>query len=539
MYVINKLKNLRLFFIAINTSFALVSCGGSNSTATSDINEPTWVAGQFLDDSEYKDLCESPRTGPDSNGDTFDDVLGTSMHEKMWLRSWTNQTYLWYDEVDDNDPSLFTLDAFFTQLRTEQLTASGSFKDNFHFSQSTEEYNLRTQSGVSSGYGISWEFVATSSPRRLIVRYTEPNSPAALAGIVRGDELEMIDNIDFINANTEAEVDDINAALFPSDSGETYNFVFTTLNGEPFSVDITSANVELQPVQNVKVIDSPIGNIGYLQFNSFISSGQQGLIDGFQEFVDNNVNELVLDMRYNGGGLLAMASQLAYMVAGASQTNNQIFETTQFNDKSGTTNPVTGDTIQATPFYTREIDWDTYQFTNETLPSLDLTRIFVLSTGSTCSASEAVINGLRGIDVEVVLIGDTTCGKPYGFYPQDNCSTTYFTIQFQGVNAKEFGEYSDGFKPTATPIFDDELPGCSVSDDFSNLLGDETESLLAAALNYSETSECPVSTQLASSRLRATENTGITIKTPNTVLESIVFENKLITEPIQEPSTGI
>ena len=73
------------------------------------------------------------------------------------------------------------------------------------------------------------------------------------------------------------------------------------------------------------------------------------------------------------------------------------------------------------------------------LPSLNLSRVFILATGSTCSASEAIVNRLRGIDVEVVLIGDTTCGKPYGFYPTDNCGTTYFTVQFAGANAKGLG----------------------------------------------------------------------------------------------------
>jgi hypothetical protein len=179
-------------------SFILYACGGSNSQPAnvppiSSTNEPDWIAGQFPNDSIYKDLCAVPRTAPDSNGDTFLDSQGTDMHEKMWLRSWTNDTYLWYSEVDDNDPSPFSVADYFIQLKTNELSASGSLKDNFHFAQSTEDYNQRTQSGVTSGYGISWEFVSASSPRRLIVRYTEPNSPAAIAGVTRGFELQTID----------------------------------------------------------------------------------------------------------------------------------------------------------------------------------------------------------------------------------------------------------------------------------------------------------------------------------------------------------
>ena len=160
-----------------------------------------------------------------------------------------------------------------------------------------------------------------------------------------------------------------------------------------------------------------------------------------------------------------------------------------------------------------------------------MTRVFILATGNTCSASEAVINGLRGIDVEVVLIGDTTCGKPYGFYPTDNCSTTYFTIQFQGVNAKGFGEYSEGFRLASNPMFEDQLPGCSVADDFTQVLGNESEALLASAIGYAESGTCPVQNKPAN-KMANIQGTGIAINTPNTILDSI----KILT-PISEPLT--
>ena len=84
----------------------------------------------------------------------------------------------------------------------------------------------------------------------------------------------------------------------------------------------------------------------------------------------------------------------------------------------------------------------------QALPTLNLSRVYVLVGSGTCSASEAIVNGLRGVGVTVNLIGATTCGKPYGFYPTDNCDTTYFAIQFQGVNQLGQGDYADGFAPT-------------------------------------------------------------------------------------------
>jgi hypothetical protein len=95
--------------------------------------------------------------------------------------------------------------------------------------------------------------------------------------------------------------------------------------------------------------------------------------------------------------------------------------------------------------------------------------------------------------VEVIQIGSTTCGKPYGFFPASNCGTTYFTIQFQGINDKGFGDYPDGFSPVNTVSNAGVLlPGCSVGDDFTAALGDPGEARLAAAITHMNTGTCPI-----------------------------------------------
>jgi carboxyl-terminal processing protease len=182
---------------------------------------------------------------------------------------------------------------------------------------------------------------------------------------------------------------------------------------------------------------------------------------------------------------------VAFMIAGAAQTSGQTFELQQFNSQYPSTNPVIGGAITPTLFH------DTSQgfsvAAGQALPALNLSRVFVLTTATTCSASESIINSLRGVNVQVVEIGSTTCGKPYGFYPQDNCGTTYFSIEFRGVNAQGFGDYTDGFSPANTvnppgvPI-----PGCSVADDFSHALGDPNEGQLAQALAYRSGGACTV-----------------------------------------------
>jgi hypothetical protein len=260
---------------------------------------------------------------------------------------------------------------------------------------------------------------------------------------------------------------------------------------------MTSTNVTLTPVQNVRTIAEPTGAVGYMLFNDHIATAEQALINAITTLDNANVVDLVLDVRYNGGGFLVIASQLAYMIAGPARTGGLTFENIRFNAKHPSTNPVTGQPLQPLPFANVSVGLSAPS--GLPLPTLDLPRVFVLTGPNTCSASESIINSLRGIGVEVIQIGSRTCGKPYGFYPEDNCGTTYFTIQFQGVNAQGFGDYSDGFSPQnslgtqTTPI-----PGCSVADDFTHALGDTSESRLAAALAYRNfgPAACPAPTGL-------------------------------------------
>jgi carboxyl-terminal processing protease len=139
-----------------------------------------------------------------------------------------------------------------------------------------------------------------------------------------------------------------------------------------------------------------------------------------------------------------------------------------------------------------------------TLPTLNLNRVYVITGPGTCSASESIINSLRGVNIEVYVIGSTTCGKPYGFYPTDNCGTTYFSIQFRGENAAGFGDYSDGFSPANTSgTRGTTVPGCSVADDFTHPMGDPAEARIAAALAFraSNNQVCPAASGESDPRL--------------------------------------
>jgi carboxyl-terminal processing protease len=539
-----RLSHAALFLCVTLAPILVTSCGGGGGSGSAGqhigISPPPppvspppppppsgsgWQQGVFSSASAFLNRCEIARTGVDAEGARFPDIQGSLLDEKNWLRSWTSETYLWNNEVVDRDPAATPskLD-YFALLRTLVKTASGKDKDDFHFSEPTAETLARRTSAATATYGASFAILASSRPRDIRVRFTEPNSPASevIGGSVqlpRGAKILSVNGIDAINgATTSSEVDQLNAALFPAVSGLTTTFVIREAGATADrTVSITSTTLASKPVNRTAVLATPTGKVGYILFNTFSPfSSEREIRDAITSLQSEAVTDLVLDLRYNGGGLLTVASQLSYMIAGPSRTNGRVFESLRFNASSGGRNPVTGAANTPTGFQSTGVGFSVPNGT--ALPNLNLRRVYVLSTARTCSASEAVINGLRGIDVEVVLIGATTCGKPYGFYATDNCGQTYYTIQFQGVNNVGFGDYADGFIPqNSTAQFGVRIGGCSVSDDFSKELGDPSEAMLAAALSYRATGSCPaLSSALAPAPASAAANGQAGAKTSDT-----------------------
>jgi carboxyl-terminal processing protease len=478
--------------VAVAILGLLVGCGGGGggggiaSPPVNSGNSSGYTAGVFQPSSSFAAQCATPRAGTS-------DRQGSATSENNFLRSWTNELYLWYREVPDLNPASLATADYFDRLKTSALTSSGQPKDQFHFVYDTARWLQLSQAGVEVGYGAQWVILSGAPPRRIVVAYTEPGSPATSANLSRGLEVVTADGFDVINDGSSTAVNKLNAAFFPATAGESHGFVVRDLTGATRDITMVSANITSSPVQFVKTIPTSSGPVGYLLFNDHIATSEPALVNAINTLAGAGIVDLILDIRYNGGGYLDIASELAYMIGG-SATTGRTFERLVFNDKYPTTNPVTGQALTPTPFHTTT---QILSPTGQSLPTLNLARVYVITGSNTCSASEAIINGLRGVDVNVLQIGSTTCGKPYGFYPQDNCGTTYFSIHFQGLNAKDFGAYSDGFSPAnTTGVHGADLPGCSVADDFTKQLGEATESRLSAALDYrsSNNQSCPAAT---------------------------------------------
>jgi hypothetical protein len=230
-------------------------------------------------------------------------------------------------------------------------------------------------------------------------------------------------------------------------------------NGIDRNVTLTSSTFALSPVTGTTVLQTAAGRrIGYVAVKDMVGQALAPFETAFSRFRAEGVHDVVLDLRYNGGGLVSTGATLASYIAGA-QGSGRGYATLLYNDKRSASN-------------------QTYPF----VPlgsAVTLPRVLVLMGRRTCSASEQVINGLRGAGVQVVAIGETSCGKPVGFLPSSACGQTYSAVNFESVNHLNEGRYFDGFGAT-----------CEVAEDFTVAQGSAADPLLAAASRYADAGMC-------------------------------------------------
>ncbi len=382
--------------------------------------------------------------------------------EKAWELAHLNDVYLFYRDIVPVDPNAYaTPEGYFSAL----LVTS---KDRFSFVEPQSVADAFFNAGQNVGYGAVFKL---DTGNRLRIGFVDAGGPLALQNVARGAEITTLAGAAVSTYSTAA----LNALLFPNTVGVSLTLTVLDLGQTvPRSITLASSNVIENPVPLAQVIPADNTNplsarIGYLLFNDHIATSEAELIGAITSFQAAGVSDVVLDLRYNGGGFLYIASELAYMLGGNKIAANATFEKLLFNDKhpEKTNNPA-----NTVPFYTATSG-------GQALPTLNLPRVFVITAPGTCSASESVINGLTPF-VQVIRIGGTTCGKPYGFIQTNNCGNAYFAIQFQGVNNVGFGDYTNGFAPT-----------CVVADDFSRALGDPNEGRLSATLAYRNAGICP------------------------------------------------
>ena len=282
--------------------------------------------------SSLAEQCNAPRpagTIDPISGRPYGDVQGSLDTEKAFLRSWIDETYLWYRDVEALPAA--TLDrtnyatplAYFDALKSPLLDSQGQPKDKFHFTYDTPTWDNLSLAGVAYGYDFEIALVSASPPRSAVVAYTDDGATTGQGGIARGAIIKTVDGVDLGNGT---DVATLNAGLFPTAPGPHTLVIQDPGSTAMRTVTLNAVAVTESPVQNVKTLTTPTGTVGYMLFNDHIATAEPALIAAINQLKAAAVTDLVLDMRYNGGGYLDIAAELAYMIAGPTNTSGKFFE---------------------------------------------------------------------------------------------------------------------------------------------------------------------------------------------------------------------
>jgi len=297
------------------------------------------------------------------------------------------------------------------------------------------------QNNVAVAYGFN---LARDNDGYIVISKISNNSPASNAQLTRGCIINTINGYKVNEIKSFADI-------YPSNLGETITLNVTELNGSKRTVQLVASQISTETVPMYKIITSFNNTkFGYIFINNFVESTPSKIDEAFASFASSGVTELIVDLRYNGGGLVNAAAYLANMVAPATVSNKLMFS--YIYNSSNTK-------------YNQSIS---FEKTN----ALSFKRVFILTTGSTASASELFLNVLKPY-IDVVQIGETSYGKPVGMNMFTYGDYAIVPITFATVNADNVGYYYGGIEPTVP-----------VNEDFTKPLGDASEPFIAAALNY-------------------------------------------------------
>ena len=419
----------------------------------------------------------------------MDDDFEANIKDFVWKGM--NYVYLYKDFKPDLADDRFSSDQDYSNYLETYASPEQLFEDLLYntdrFSFLVNDYialeQLLSGTTVSNGMEFALYYKPNSTTDVFgIVRYVLPNTSAASNGVQRGyvfdglngTPLTVNNYTNLYSLNSYA----INLATYDN-NGTPENPDDDAIIPGTESIELTKAANTENPVYISEVLNVGGTNVGYLMYNGFTADFNSELNNAFGTFLGNNVSELVLDLRYNSGGSVNSAILLSSMITG--QFNGEIFlsrqwnsewqEFLEFNDPESLINRFTNELGDGT-----------------NLNSLNLDRVFILTTEDSASASELVINSLAPY-INVVQVGDFTTGKYQASttlydapdFSRENANATHlYALQpliFKTLNAEGFTDYDNGLEP------DFEL-----LEDFGNvgILGDENEPLLAAALDIIE-----------------------------------------------------
>jgi carboxyl-terminal processing protease len=355
--------------------------------------------------------------------------------------------YLWYNQIPAsfNARSHADLGALMTSLR--QFSMEPGFTapvDRWSFAMRQQDWN-NVSSGISGDFGLTVFFRSEGDLR---VKLVEKESPAGLAGVRRGWRITSI------NGNTNLSTSNASFIVQNIYQSSSVAIGFQKPDNSTVTMNFSAASYRENPIVLDTVYNRNGRQVGYLAFNSFLGDTTRIYNEFsriFNRFAASNVSDVIVDLRYNGGGYVSMSQKLANWLA-PSSANGQLMMRQQFNDK-----------------YSRYNEDENFR----KLGSLNLSRIFFIVSSSTASASELLINNLKPY-MDVQLVGPSkTYGKPAGYFPIPVGDWYIFPISFKSVNKAGEGNYYNGL------ALNSQAP-----DGLDKDWGDVGETALQSALNY-------------------------------------------------------
>ncbi|NNC60535.1 MAG: peptidase S41 [Erythrobacter sp.] len=381
-------------------------------------------------------------------------------NRQAWVFSQIDEFYLFPDLIDKsvNAANFTDLQSYIDAL---VAPARAQSKDRFFtYITSIQEENDLINSGSSAGFGIRLAY--DTSNNRVFVLEAFENAPAFAQGFDRGVELITIQGQSVATLMANGGPQAVIEALGPSDPGVTRSFTIRDTNGVESNVSVSKAEYSLDPISDrygVKILNDGGKQVGYINLRTFIvdSAGPQ-LRDAVQQFKNQGINEVILDFRYNGGGLVSVAELLGDLL-GADKIG-QVFSRTTFRPSLASNN-------------------DTENFESQP-QAIAATKIAVIGRGGTASASELVANSfIPYLGANTALIGANTFGKPVGQIARDRdvCDDRLRVVAFKTENRDGNSDYFTGLATAFSKT-------CRADDDIFDQLGDPNEDSVAKALDF-------------------------------------------------------
>jgi C-terminal processing protease CtpA/Prc len=350
--------------------------------------------------------------------------------------------YYWYRSLPTVTPSSFASpEALLDTVRHRPLDNSFSYISSASSSQAFYGDSQYLGFGFSMKFTVGYELRVTD---------VFPGSPASELGFERGSEILTVNGKSIQQTYEDGEW---NAVWGGEEEGYAVEVTFKSANGETKEGRMAKRVVTIPTVPLVAVQDAGGKKTGYIVFKNFVEPSYAALDAAFAQLQEAGATDLILDLRYNGGGLIAVAQHLGGLIGG-DRTSGEVFAQYVHNDKQTSRDNAIRFPRPASAF--------------------PLDRLIVITTKSSASASELIINALKPF-IPVVVIGENSYGKPVGQYPFRICEKMLWPVSFSVQNALGQGDYYDGFAP----------------DYIGHVLGDPNEGSLAAALTFVQTGACP------------------------------------------------